>query len=81
MFPFSDTELEKPVKMVLDKVRPTLILDGGNVTLIKIENAKVYVRLEGACKGCPGSSITLKQGIERELKMQIHPDIEVVNVP
>ncbi|TLD83989.1 NifU family protein [Helicobacter sp. MIT 11-5569] len=80
MFPFSDTELLKPVEASIDKVRPMLIKDGGNVTLIKIENGKVYVRLEGACKGCPSSTQTLKFGIERTLKDDIHPDIELINV-
>ena len=80
MFVFSDQELLKPVEMVIEKVRPMLINDGGNVTLLKIENGKVYVRLEGACKGCHSSSQTLKCGIERALKNEIHPDIELINV-
>ena len=80
MLPFSDQELLKPVEIVIDKVRPMLINDGGNVTLLKIENGKVYVRLEGACKGCPSISKTLKFGIESALKNEIHPDIELVNV-
>ena len=80
MFVFSDQELLKPVEMVIEKVRPMLINDGGNVTLLKIENGKVYVRLEGACKGCPSSSQTLKFGIESALKNEIHPDIELINV-
>lgn len=80
MFVFSDQELLKPVEMVIEKVRPMLINDGGNVTLLKIENGKVYVRLEGACKGCPSSSQTLKFRIERALKNEIHPDIELINV-
>ena len=80
MFVFSDQELLKPVEMVIEKVRPMLINDGGNVTLLKIENGKVYGRLEGACKGCPSSSQTLKFGIERALKNEIHPDIELINV-
>ena len=80
MFVFSDQELLKPVEMVIEKVRPMLINDGGNVTLLKIENGKVYVRLEGACKGCTSSSQTLKFGIERALKNEIHPDIELINV-
>ena len=80
MLPFSDQELLKPVEIVIDKVRPMLINDGGNVTLLKIENGKVYVRLEGACKGSPSSSKTLKFGIESALKNEIHPDIELVNV-
>ncbi|MCM1223905.1 MAG: NifU family protein, partial [Lachnospiraceae bacterium] len=68
MLPFSDEELLKPVEISLNKVRPMLVQDGGNVTLLKIENGKVFVRLEGACKGCPSSAQTLKFGIERTLK-------------
>lgn len=79
MLPFSDDELLKPVEIVIDKVRPMLIRDGGNVTLLKIEQGKVYVRLEGACKGCPSSSQTLRFGIEKALKDEIHPDIELVH--
>ena len=51
MFPFSDDDLLKPVERVLEKVRPTLALDGGDVSLIGVAAPKVYVRLEGACKG------------------------------
>lgn len=81
MLPFSDEELLKPVEKSINKVRPMLIRDAGNITLLKIENGKVYVRLEGACKGCPSSTQTLKFGIERTLKDDIHPDIEVINLP
>jgi len=80
MLPFSDEELLKPVEKSINKVRPMLIKDAGNITLLKIENGKVYVRLEGACKGCPSSTQTLKFGIERTLKDDIHPDIEVINL-
>lgn len=80
MFPFSDEELKIPVEMVIRKVRPTLTLDGGDITLLGIREAKVYVRLEGACKGCPSSANTLKYSIENRLKEEIHPDISIVNV-
>ena len=80
MLPFSDEELHDPVESVLDKLRPSIMLDGGNITLIKIENGKVYVRLEGACKGCPSSNLTLKNGVERQLRTDIHPDLEVISV-
>ncbi|MDE5592202.1 MAG: NifU family protein [Helicobacter sp.] len=78
--PFSDEELLKPVETIINKVRPMLVADGGDVTLLKIQEGKVYVRLEGACKGCSSSSKTLKFGIERALKDEIHPDIEIINV-
>ena len=80
MFPFSDEELKMPVEIVIQKVRPTLTLDGGDITLLGIKDAKVYVRLEGACKGCPSSANTLKYAIENRLKEEIHPDIAIVNV-
>lgn len=79
-FPFSDEELQIPVSIVLEKVRPTLTLDGGDITLLGIKDAKVYVRLEGACKGCASSANTLKYAIENRLKEEIHPDIGIVNV-
>lgn len=80
MLPFSDDDLLQPVERVLEKIRPTLALDGGDVSLIGIASGKIYVRLEGACKGCASSSITLKNGIERQLRLEIHPNLEVVNV-
>ncbi len=80
MIPFSDEELVTPVKKILDKVRPQLALDGGNVEFVKIKDGKVYVQLQGACVGCSSANITLKNGIENEIRMNIHPEIVVVNV-
>lgn len=80
MLPFSDEELREPVEATLNAVRPSIMLDGGNITLVEIKNGKVFVRLEGACKGCPSSNNTLKNGVERQLRLDIHPEIEVVSV-
>ncbi|RDU51582.1 hypothetical protein CQA49_02715 [Helicobacter sp. MIT 00-7814] len=80
-FPFSDEELQIPVELVIQKVRPTLHLDGGDISILGIKNAQVYVRLEGACHGCPSSSRTLKYAIENRLKEEIHPDIALINIP
>ncbi len=77
---FSDDDLQKPVRISLEKIRPYLLKDGGDLNLIKIENGCVYLRLEGACKGCPGSSATLKNKIEHQLKIDIHPEIKVIKV-
>lgn len=77
---FSDEELLEPVEGILERLRPSIMLDGGNITLEYIKGGKVFVRLEGACKGCPSSSVTLKGGIERALRNEIHPEIEVVSV-
>jgi len=81
MIPFSDEELIDPVKLVIDKVRPSLSLDGGDIDFITVKNSKVYVQLKGACVGCGSSGNTLKYGVERQLRMDIHPEISVINVP
>lgn len=81
MLPFSDEDLQPAVEQVLEKVKPMLALDGGNVRLIGIKDGKVYVQLEGACVGCSSSNTTLKMGIEKQLKTDIHPEIVIINVP
>ena len=81
MIPFTDEELLEPVKNVIDKVRPSLALDGGDIDFITVKNSTVYVQLKGACIGCASSGSTLKCGVERQLKMDIHPELSVINVP
>ena len=81
MIPFSDEELLSPVRSVIDKVRPSLALDGGDIEFITVKNGTVYVQLKGACIGCASSGSTLKYGVERQLRMDIHPELAVVNVP
>jgi Fe-S cluster biogenesis protein NfuA len=81
MIPFTDDELVAPVKSLIEKIRPSLALDGGDIVFIAVKNATVYVQLRGACIGCSSSSNTLQYGVARQLKMHIHPDIKVVNVP
>ena len=71
---------EVKVKDVLDKVRPYLVRDGGNVELVGIEGGTVKVKLVGACAGCPMSKMTLKNGIERILKQEIPEVKEVIAV-
>jgi len=68
------------VKEVLDKVRPYLVRDGGNVELIDVSDGTVKVKLVGACAGCPMSKLTLKNGIERILKQEIPEVKEVIAV-
>jgi Fe-S cluster biogenesis protein NfuA len=68
---------KEKVEKVLDKVRPSLMADGGNVELVDVEDGVVKVRLTGACGGCPMSQMTLKMGIERVLKQEI-PEIQEV---
>ncbi|MDO9266249.1 MAG: NifU family protein [Sulfurimonas sp.] len=81
MIPFTDEELMNPVRSVIDKVRPSLALDGGDINFITVKNSKVYIQLRGACIGCASSGTTLKYGVERQLKMDIHPELTVINVP
>ncbi len=69
------------VQEVLDKVRPSLQMDGGDCELVNVrEDNVVEVRLTGACNGCPMSTMTLKAGIERVLKNEIPEIVEVISV-
>ncbi|SDO42489.1 NifU family protein [Alkalicoccus daliensis] len=63
--------MEAQVQEVLDKLRPFLLRDGGDVELVDIEDGVVKVRLMGACGSCPSSTITLKAGIERALLEEV----------
>jgi len=68
------------VEEVLNKIRPRLMADGGNVELIGVDDGVVKVRLTGACGGCAMATITLRMGIERILKQEIPEVKEVVAV-
>jgi len=72
--------MREKVEAVLEQVRPTLQADGGDVELVDIEDGVVSVKLTGACGGCPMASMTLKNGIERILRMQVPEVKEVVSV-
>lgn len=70
--------MRERVEKALAKLRPYLQRDGGDVELVDIdEDGVVKVRLTGACVGCPMSQMTLKMGIERELKKEV-PEIKKV---
>ncbi|MGD1851543.1 MAG: NifU family protein [Cyanophyceae cyanobacterium] len=68
------------VENVLEELRPYLMADGGNVSLVEIDGTIVKLRLEGACGSCPSSTMTLKMGIERRLKEFIPEVAEVEQV-
>ena len=74
-------ELTIEVKKALDEIRPFLQNDGGDISLVSIEDDKVVnVRLEGACVGCGVNQMTLKSGVEMTIK-KYAPQVEkVVNV-
>ena len=72
---------EAKVKEVIEAVRPSLQSHGGDVELVGTDDDKtVKVRLQGACSGCPGAQMTLKQGIEQLLKEKVPEVKEVVAV-
>ncbi|MFO7686625.1 MAG: NifU family protein [Desulfobacterales bacterium] len=69
--------MKEKVEAALNKIRPMLQRDGGNVELIEVADGIVKVRLQGACSGCPMSQMTIKNGIERLLKQEI-PEVKSV---
>jgi Fe-S cluster biogenesis protein NfuA len=72
--------MREKVEEVLNKIRPALKADGGDVELVDVKEGIVSVKLTGHCAGCPMSSMTLKNGIERILKEQISDVKKVVAV-
>lgn len=71
-------ELKVSVEKALDEIRPFLISDGGNITLLEIIDGKhVKVRLEGACNSCSINQSTMKAGVESTIKKNV-PQIETV---
>ena len=70
--------LKEKIEDALNKVRPALQADGGDVELVDVdEDGVVKVKLTGACGGCPMSQMTLKMGIEKTLKQTV-PEVERV---
>lgn len=65
------------VEKALDKIRPSLQADGGNIELIDVTDGVVKVKLTGACGGCPMSQMTLKMGVEKVLKQHV-PEVKRV---
>ena len=67
------------IETVLESIRPTIRLDGGDVELAdwSEESGRVEVRLMGACEACPISMMTLKEGIERRLRAAV-PEVRTV---
>ncbi len=65
---FEETSIEQRIRQVIsDDVRPYIEMDGGGIEFVRFEDGVVYVRLSGACEGCPSSIITLKRGVEQSL--------------
>ena len=73
-------EIEAKIKEVIDKLRPYLINDGGDIEFVKYENGKVYVRVHGACSNCALLDNTLKDGVEQALIAEVKEVTEVINI-
>ncbi|HOG07284.1 MAG: NifU family protein [Syntrophales bacterium] len=73
--------MKEKVTQALDKIRPNLQADGGDVELVEVtDDGVVKVKLTGACQGCPMSQMTLKNGIQRLLLQEVPGVKEVVSV-
>lgn len=66
------------IKQILEeRVRPAVAMDGGDIAFDRFEDGVVYLRMHGACSGCPSSTMTLKSGVENLLKHFV-PEVEAV---
>ena len=69
--------MREKIEAAIDRVRPALQADGGDVELVEVKDGVVSVRLTGACGGCPMATMTLKNGIERTIREEV-PDVKEV---
>jgi len=72
--------MEEKIKAKLEELRGMLQADGGDLELVKIEGKNVFLRLRGACGGCPHAQATIKNGIERMLREAVDDGIVVERV-
>lgn len=75
-----EKNIETKILSILDKIRPFLISDGGNIEYIKFEKGILYVQLTGACANCSMIDITLKEGVEELITTEIPEVKEVINI-
>ncbi len=73
-------DIEIKIHQLIDKLRPFLISDGGNLEFVKYEDQIVYIKLLGACANCPMMDSTLKDGIEQIIVNEIKEVKEVRNI-
>ena len=74
------SEVEEKIIDLLDRMRPFLINDGGDLEFVEYKDHKVYIRLTGACKDCNYIDITLKEGIQEMITTEIPEVEEIINV-
>lgn len=73
-------EQEAKIINIINKLRPFLINDGGNIEFIKYEDGIVYIKMMGACSNCQMLDLTLKEGIESAIQEEVPEVVEVINV-
>jgi Fe-S cluster biogenesis protein NfuA len=74
-------EISKQIKELIDKrVRPAVAMDGGDIVFEKFDKGIVYLKMHGACSGCPSSTVTLKNGVETMLRHYVPEVLEVRQV-
>lgn len=73
-------EIDRKIQEIIDKLRPFLINDGGNIEFLKYENNIVYIRMTGACANCQMLDFTLRDGIAAAIMNEIPEVIDVINL-
>lgn len=74
----SDQQIIRQIEDALDQIRPNIQMDGGDVIFVEYKDNVVYIKMTGACVGCPASIYTLKMGIEEVIKERVPDILEVV---
>lgn len=69
--------MREQVQKVIDRIRPAVQMDGGDIELVDVADGIVKLRLVGSCHGCPSSMMTLKAGIERAIQAEV-PEVKGV---
>ena len=72
--------MEEQIRAKLDELRVHLQADGGDLEIISVVDKKVEVKLKGACGCCPHATMTIKDGLQRILREEIDPEIEIERV-
>ncbi len=76
----NDAEILEAVEKVMDaEINPALATHGGGATITTVKDGKVYLELQGGCRGCMGARMTMKNGIERLLKEKVPSVLEVID--
>jgi NFU1 iron-sulfur cluster scaffold homolog, mitochondrial len=74
----TDQKIIRQIEYALDQIRPNIQMDGGDIVFVKYEDGIVYIKMTGACVGCPASMYTLKMGIEETIKEHVPDVLEVI---